>query len=77
MFCASEAFVALVKQGVAYCLLPKLQIEDELRTGQLLSLCPDKELVETLYWHSWVLVKGVNKKISEQIVSVGREKLAH
>jgi len=74
---SSEAFVALVKQGVAYCLLPKLQIEEELRKGQLISLCPDKELVETLYWHSWVLVKGVNKKISEQIVSIGREKLAY
>ena len=74
---SSEAFVALVKQGVAYCLLPKLQIEQELSTGQLISLCPDKELVETLYWHSWVLVKGVNKNISEQIVKIAREKLAY
>lgn len=74
---SSEAFVALVKQSVAYCLLPKLQIEEELKTGQLISLCPDKELVETLFWHSWVLVKGVNKQISEQIVNIGREKLAH
>ncbi|MCJ8295280.1 MAG: LysR family transcriptional regulator ArgP [Colwellia sp.] len=74
---SSEAFVALVKQGVAYCLLPKLQIEEELHSGQLINLCPDKELVETLYWHSWVLVKGVNKKISEQIVKIARKKLAH
>ena len=73
---SSEAFVALVKQGVAYCLLPKLQIEQELITGQLINLCPDKELVETLYWHSWVLVKGVNKKVSERIVSYGRAKLS-
>ncbi len=73
---SSEAFVELVKQGVAYCLLPKLQIEQELASGELISLCPDKDLVETLYWHSWVLVKGVNKKISEQIVSFGREKLS-
>ena len=72
---SSEAFVELVKQGVAYCLLPKLQIEQELVTGQVINLCPEKELIETLYWHSWVLVKGVNKKISEQIVSFGREKL--
>lgn len=74
---SSEAFVELVKQGVAYCLLPKLQIEHALSSGELINLCPDKELVETLYWHSWVLVKGVNKKISEQIVNFGREKLAH
>lgn len=74
---SSDAFVGLVKQGVAYCLLPKLQIESELASGELISLCPDKTLVETLYWHSWVLVKGVNKKISEHIVRIGREKLAH
>ncbi len=74
---SSEAFVALVKQGVAYCLLPKLQIEQELMTGKLLNLCPDNELVETLYWHSWVLVKGVNKNISEKIISIGRDKLAY
>jgi LysR family transcriptional regulator (chromosome initiation inhibitor) len=74
---SAEAFIPLAKQGVAYCLIPKLLIEQELKTGQLISLCPDKELVETLYWHSWVLVKGVNKKISEQIVRIGQEKLAN
>lgn len=74
---SSEAFVNLVKQGVAYCLLPKIQIKEELASGELISLCPNKALVETLYWHSWVLVKGVNKKISEQIVSIGRKILAH
>ena len=74
---SSEAFVELVKQDVAYCLLPKLQIAQALASGELINLCPDKELVETLYWHSWVLVKGVNKKISEQIVSFGRKKLTH
>ncbi len=74
---SSEAFVELVKQGVAYCLLPKLQIEQELATAELINLCPDKELVETLYWHSWVLVKGVNKEISEQIINFARKKLTY
>ncbi len=74
---SSEAFVELVKQGVAYCLLPKLQIEQELATAELINLCPDKELVETLYCHSWVLVKGVNKEISEHIIKVAREKLPY
>ncbi len=69
---SSEAFVALVKQGVAYCLLPKLQIANELDSGQLASLCPEYTLVETLYWHSWVLVKGVSKQISENIIQLGR-----
>jgi len=70
---SSEAFVELAKQGVAYCLLPELQIKKELASGELIKLCPDKQLIETLYWHSWVLVKGINKKISQEIIRVGQE----
>jgi len=72
---SSEAFVELAKQGVAYCLLPKLQISAELASGELINLSPNNELIETLYWHSWVLVKGVNKEISQQIVKFGQQKL--
>lgn len=73
---SSEAFVELAKQGVAYSLLPKLQIANELANGELVNLSPENELIETLYWHSWVLVKGINKNISQQIVKVGQEILA-
>lgn len=72
---SSEAFVALAKQGVAYCLVPELQIKNELASGELINICPENILVETLYWHSWVLVKGINKKISQEIIQVGRKLL--
>ena len=70
---SSEAFVELAKQGVAYCLVPRLQIAKELASGELVNLCPGKELIQTLYWHSWVLVKGINKKISQDIIRIGQE----
>jgi LysR family transcriptional regulator, chromosome initiation inhibitor len=73
---SSEAFVALAKQGVAYCLLPKLQIKDELNAGELINISPETQLIETLYWHSWVLVKGVNKEISQKIVEIGQNALS-
>jgi LysR family transcriptional regulator (chromosome initiation inhibitor) len=73
---SSEAFVELTKQGVAYCLLPKLQIAKELANGELINISPENELIETLYWHSWVLVKGINKNISQQIVKFAQAKLA-
>jgi len=69
---SSEAFVELAKQGVAYCLLPELQIKTELASGELIKLCPQKQLIQTLYWHSWILVKGINKKISQEITRVGK-----
>jgi hypothetical protein len=52
----------VTKQGVAYCLLPKLQIANKLANGELINISPEHELIETLYWHSWVLVKGSIKK---------------
>lgn len=72
---SSEAFVELAKQGVAYCLVPELQITKELANGELVNLCPEKQLIETLYWHSWVLIKGINKKISEEIINYGQKVL--
>lgn len=73
---SSEAFVELTKQGVAYCLLPELQIKAELASGELVKLCPDKQLIQTLYWHSWILVKGINKEISQEITRAGKLLLA-
>lgn len=72
---SAEAFVELAKQGVAYCLVPELQIQKELDSGALVKLCSDKVLIETLYWHSWILVTGVNKKISQEITRVGQKLL--
>lgn len=73
---SSEAFVGLAKAGVAYCLLPKLQIIEELKSGELVDLCPERQLIRTLYWHSWVLVKGVNKALSQQVIRAGQALLS-
>ncbi|WP_028865449.1 LysR family transcriptional regulator ArgP [Psychromonas aquimarina] len=72
---SSEAFVDLAKRGLAYCLIPQLQIENELANGDLINICPQQQLIETLYWHSWVLVKGINKQISQEIVRYARQVL--
>lgn len=69
---SSEAFVELAKQGVAYTLLPKLQIARELESGELINLLPDKSRTQTLYWHCWVMVKGIYKKVSKQVVEGAR-----
>ncbi len=66
---SSEAFVGFAKQGLAYCLIPKLQIQAELHAGELIDLMPESPLTRTLYWHHWVLLKGVFKAFSKAIVS--------
>lgn len=46
---SSEAFVAMAEQGLAYCLIPELQIRGQLAGRSLLNLSPDHVLTERLY----------------------------
>ncbi len=72
---SSEAFVALAKNGAAFCLIPKLQIESELALGELIHIFPEQKIRETLYWHHWVLLKGIYKQVSDAIVEYGQQVL--
>ena len=72
---SSEAFVAMAEQGLACCLIPELQIRQQLEEGRLLDLNPDHHLVEQLYWHRWVLERGLHKQISQRLIQQGRRAL--
>ncbi len=69
---SSEAFVGMACAGVAYCLIPELQIKTELDSGQLIKLT-EIQLTQPLYWHRWLLLKGIYKKVSEQIISSAQQ----
>ena len=73
---SSEAFVAMAKQGVAYCLLPELQIKNLLLSGELVNLCTDKQLIETLYWHYWILAKGIYRELSVHVIKHAQQTLS-
>ena len=72
---SSEAFVAMAEQGLACCLIPELQIRQQLAQGLLLDLSPDNHLIERLYWHRWVLERGLHKQISLRLIEQGRRAL--
>ena len=66
----------LFKDGSSFFIFPfkvihHEVIKNELADGSLINLLPKHELIRTLYWHRWVLVKGVFKKISEAIIESG------
>jgi LysR family transcriptional regulator (chromosome initiation inhibitor) len=65
----SEAFVNFSKQGLAYCLILKLQIQVELASGELINLMPGNSIIRTLYWHHWALLKRVFKQLLSAIIS--------
>ncbi|ASI89817.1 MULTISPECIES: LysR family transcriptional regulator ArgP [Vibrio] len=72
---SSEAFVKLAVAGVAYCLIPKLQIQDELASGALIELTPNILLSHQIYWHHWQLESGVLGEVSDAIISHARQYL--
>lgn len=69
---SSEAFVTMALAGVAYCLLPHFQAQPHLQNGSLIELMPDHHLQRAMYWHSWVLERGIYKTISQSVVNYGR-----
>ncbi|MDO6708044.1 LysR family transcriptional regulator ArgP [Photobacterium sp. 1_MG-2023] len=72
---SSEAFVKLALQGVAYCLIPKVQIEEDLSSGALVNLTPGIMLTRRIYWHHWALESGVFSEVTAQLLDHARNKL--
>jgi len=72
---SSEAFVDLAKNSVAYALVPELQIQREIEQRMLVNLLPDEKLISKLYWHSWVLGKGIFKQASQLIIDYAKNYL--
>lgn len=72
---SSEAFVALACAGLAYCLIPRLQIEQELASGQLVDITPGLSITNRMYWHHWLLEMGILAQLSADIVHYARAHL--
>ncbi|WP_325891737.1 LysR family transcriptional regulator ArgP [Grimontia sp. NTOU-MAR1] len=70
---SSEAFVKMAKLGVAYCLIPRLQIESELASGELIDLCPGDAVIRHLYWHHFATESGVLAEMSSACLNYARK----
>lgn len=72
---SSEAFLKMALAGVAYCLIPRLQITDELEQGSLIDITPGFLMSYRIYWHHWQLETGVLQEISQAIVNYAQRHL--
>lgn len=72
---SSEAFVNMVLNHCAYCLIPTIQIEKELEQGTLVDLLPGFCISFEMYWHHWQLETGLLKEVSEAILSYAQQHL--
>ena len=50
---SSEGFVRLTEGGLGWGLVPELQVRDELASGRLVDLVPERFIDVPLYWHHW------------------------
>ncbi|AVT11556.1 LysR family transcriptional regulator ArgP [Paracidovorax avenae] len=50
---ASEPFVAAVRCGLGYGMVPELQIPGAVERGELVDVLPDAAIDLALFWHGW------------------------
>lgn len=50
---SSEGFVQLACAGLGWGMVPQLQVERQLASGELCELLPGQQLDVALYWHHW------------------------
>lgn len=50
---SSEGFVQCLLQGLAFGMVPELQVEQQLASGQLVEVVADTPVDVPLYWHYW------------------------
>ncbi|MFH1156224.1 MAG: LysR family transcriptional regulator ArgP [Pseudomonadota bacterium] len=72
---SSEKFVDFIRAGLAYGMLPDLQIRDLLSRGLLMDLMPDHPVPVRLYWHCWNLKSAFIRRFSDCLVRGARRSL--
>ena len=50
---SSEGFIRLTEAGRGWGLIPEQQVREQLASGALVELLPDKPIDVPLYWHHW------------------------
>jgi LysR family transcriptional regulator (chromosome initiation inhibitor) len=65
---SAQGFVELTRQGLAYCLLPELLLEDDLASGKLIDLFPGQYIDIPLYWHHWRVESQLSHALTEAML---------
>ncbi|MDC8756328.1 LysR family transcriptional regulator ArgP [Janthinobacterium fluminis] len=72
---SSEAFVRFIEAGVAYGMVPLLQVGAELAAGTLVEVVPGAGLDVPLIWHAWDIQTPLTRRLSAQIIATARKRL--
>lgn len=75
-YCPSaEGFKQSMLAGLGYGLLPHVQLENKLETGELVNLIPEYHLDTPLFWHYWQTESPQLKALREYAGEIAKTKL--
>ncbi|CAJ5663617.1 chromosome replication initiation inhibitor protein [Burkholderia pseudomallei] len=69
------ALLMAIRAGVGYGLVPSMQIQSLIDSGDVISLAPQHRIAVSLYWHHWKAAPPNVRQISELILHHAREAL--
>lgn len=75
-FPSAEGFVAFIKAGHGYGMVPAIQVLSELEAGVLVELTPRSALNVSLYWHQWNIQTPITRALRTAIVDTAQRCLA-
>ena len=64
-----------IKCGLGYGMVPELQLETTIASGELIDLAPLHPTDVALYWHSWKVQSPRMASLCKRIVETGRKSL--
>lgn len=74
-FPSPEALLSAIRAGIGYGLVPAMQVQPLVDSGDLIALAPHKKISVELYWHHWVTAPPNARMISDLIIRQARETL--
>ncbi|GKS76189.1 LysR family transcriptional regulator ArgP [Acidovorax sp. SUPP950] len=69
---ASEPFVAAIRLGLGYGMVPELQIGDAIERGELIDVLPDAATDVALYWHGWAQQPPRLERLAQRVMQAAR-----
>lgn len=70
-----RGFKKFVIAGYGYALIPTVDIQDELKRGELISIFPDKVWQVPLYWHCWSIQSKFYQEFNTGIIRYVKNRL--